>query len=255
MSVSIGVAGALGPELIGRLAPDIEAAGFDGLWVNDTPGADALAALAAAARVTERLRLATGVVPVDRRPVGDIVDAVHRSGLPLERTTIGIGSGAARSRALRLVAQAAEALRDLRPAHVAIGALGPRMRRLAAESADELVLNWLTPEIAAQQAAAAHALAPDCRVVLYIRTALEGAASARLGAEADRYASFPSYAANFTRLGVEVSDTVIDGARALRSRIPEYRSAVDEVVLRAITPDDGIEAYRSFLRTASAALG
>lgn len=254
MSVSIGLAGALGPDLIAELAPEIEAAGFETLWVNDTPDGDALAALAAAAKVTESLRLATGVVPVDRRPVGDIVDAVHRSGLPLERTTIGIGSGAAQTQALRLVARAAELLRDLRPARVAIGALGPRMRRLAAESADEVVLNWLTPDTATEQADEAHALSSDSRVVLYVRTALDASASHRLSVEAQRYASYPSYAANFSRLGIDVFETVIDGAEELRSRIAAYRAAVDEVVLRAITPDDDIEAYRAFVRASAAVL-
>ena len=70
--LSIGVAGSLGPERIARIAGAVEAAGFHALWVNDTPTGDALAAIAAAAEATDRLVLATGVLPVDRRPAAQI---------------------------------------------------------------------------------------------------------------------------------------------------------------------------------------
>ena len=83
---------------------------------------------------------------------------------------------------------------------------------------------------------------------LYVRTALDAAASPRLAEETARYASFPNYAANFERMGVAASETVIDGVDALRERLPRYLAAVDEVVLRAITPDDSLEAYEAFVR-------
>jgi alkanesulfonate monooxygenase SsuD/methylene tetrahydromethanopterin reductase-like flavin-dependent oxidoreductase (luciferase family) len=254
MTVSIGLAGALGPELIGALAPQIEAAGFDALWVNDTPDGDALAALAAAGRVTERLRLATGVIPVDRRPAAAIVDDVRALALPTDRLVVGIGSGGAREGALRRVAEAIETLRALAPTRLAIGALGPRMRRLGVERADGIVLNWLTPTVAGEQSAEAHADDPQTRVVLYVRTALEPSASARLADEAHRYASYPNYAANFARTRTAVTDTVIDGADALEPRLRAYSAAVDEVVLRAITPEDTLDAYRGFLRRAAPSL-
>nr|BFF12158.1 hypothetical protein GCM10025699_34610 [Microbacterium flavescens] len=46
-ALSIGVAAAVGADVAARLAPAVEAAGFHALWVNDTPGNDALAVLAA----------------------------------------------------------------------------------------------------------------------------------------------------------------------------------------------------------------
>ena len=99
-AVSLGVAGSLGPDAIARIAPEVERAGFHTLWVNDTPDGDALAALAAAAGVTERLHLATGVVPVDRRPASVIAADAASLSLPLDRVTIGIGSGMALQGAL-----------------------------------------------------------------------------------------------------------------------------------------------------------
>jgi alkanesulfonate monooxygenase SsuD/methylene tetrahydromethanopterin reductase-like flavin-dependent oxidoreductase (luciferase family) len=248
-ALSIGVAGALGPRAIAALAPEIEQAGFATLWVNDTPDGDAVAALAAAAGVTEGLRLATGVVPVDRRPPRELAEAVAAAGLPAERLTLGIGSGAARSGALARVEDAVATLRALTGARVMVGALGPRMRRLAAERADGVLLNWVPPEEAARQSAELHAGAPATRVALYVRTALQPAASPRLRAEAARYAGYPNYAAHFARMGVGADATVLDGRDAAAHRIPPYLAAVDELVLRAITPGDTVEEYRSFVRT------
>src|SRR5690348_16717227 len=91
--VSIGIAAAAGADVAVRLAPAVERAGFHALWVNDTPGADALEVLAAAAAVTDRLVLATGVLPMDRRTPASIVEQIGALGLPEERLVLGIGSG------------------------------------------------------------------------------------------------------------------------------------------------------------------
>ena len=168
--VSLGVAASIGPELAALLAPAAERAGFHALWVNDTPGADALAVLAAAARTTERLTLATGVLPIDRRSAAEIALQVAARGLPQDRLVLGIGSGRTASGALRLVADAAAELRSAVTATVVVGALGPRMRALAVEESDGVLLSWLTPAVARDQAAVAHASAPHAHVALYIRT-------------------------------------------------------------------------------------
>ncbi|MDT0118310.1 LLM class flavin-dependent oxidoreductase [Microbacterium sp. PRF11] len=246
--VSLGVAGSLGPAAIAEIAPAVERAGFHTLWVNDTPDGDALAALAAAARVTERLRLATGVIPVDRRPADDIADAVASLDLPLDRLTIGIGSGMARQGALGRVRDAAERLHGAGLPRVLVGALGPKMRRAAAESAEGVLLNWVPPREAKEQADALHALAPSTHVAVYVRTAIVSAARERLEAETARYASFPNYAANFERMGVDAIDTTIRDVTELGAALDAYTAAADEVVLRAIVPDDTVEAYIDFAR-------
>jgi alkanesulfonate monooxygenase SsuD/methylene tetrahydromethanopterin reductase-like flavin-dependent oxidoreductase (luciferase family) len=260
-AVSLGVAASIGPDLAAQLAPLAEAAGFRALWVNDTPGADALAVLGAAARTTERLVLATGVLPVDRRSAAQILAEVETIGLPQERLVLGIGSGQARTGVIDLVRAAATELRGALQASVVIGALGPRMRRLAAEESDGVLLSWLTPDVARAQADQAHHLRPTAHVALYVRAGLDPAASPRLRAETARYAGFPSYAANFDRLGVDPDDTVLDAgvldaaaSNGLRGRLERYRGAVDEVVLRAITAGDDLEDYRSFIDRAAALL-
>lgn len=228
-AVSIGLPGTTDHETLRALAPRLERLGFHALWLNDVPGGDSLAGLRAAAAVTDRLGLATGVIPLDRRPVATL----DLAGIPAARTTIGIGSGGARH-PLAVVADGIAELRGRTDAAIAVGALGPRMRRLAARHADAVVLNWLTPAAAARAMDDLRRDAGDragaVRGVLYVRTIVDGAARAALQREADRYGSFASYAANFARLGVQPIDATIDRGATLAAY-----DVVDEVVLRAIT--------------------
>lgn len=251
--VSIGLAGALGPELIARVAPLVEEAGFRTLWVNDTPQGDALAALAAAARSTSTLHLATGVIPIDRRPAPAIVDDVAALALPTDRLLLGIGSGRIRHGALESVREAVETMRSRLDARVVVGALGPRMRQLGAASSDGVLLNWLPAEEAARQSADLHDRHPGTRVIAYVRTALDEAAAPRLREEVEKYAAIPSYAANLARMGVSAADTVFADETALKAGLPAYRSGVDEVVLRAITAGDGFDELADFIERSAPA--
>lgn len=257
--ISIGVAAALGADAIGRLAPAVERAGFASLWVNDTPGADSLAALAAAAKTTSTLTLATGVVPIDRRPPAEIAEAVRSTGVPPERLVLGIGSGGLRRGAVDAVEAAVGDLRgraELADARIVVGALGPRMRALAASDADGVLLSWLTPDAAAAQASEQRAQAPRTHVTLYVRTALDPSAEPLRDEEARRYGGYPAYAANFARLGIDPLDTVLpprDG-RGFAEGAAAYAASVDELVLRAITSGGELDEYVRFVETAGALL-
>jgi alkanesulfonate monooxygenase SsuD/methylene tetrahydromethanopterin reductase-like flavin-dependent oxidoreductase (luciferase family) len=251
MTVSLGIAGALGPDLIARIAVAAEDAGFDALWVNDTPDGDALAGLGAASRGTARLRLATGVIPVDRTPAPEIVAAVRAHEVPPERLVLGIGSGRLREGALAQVGEALDHLRAELPSRVVVGALGPRMRRLGAERGGGVLLNWVPPVEAAEQTRALHAVSPDSHIAVYVRTALDPAAFARLRRESAAYESYPNYAANFARLGVGADATVLEGEQAFDTGLAAYTDAVDEVVLRAVTPTDAFEDYAAFIARAA----
>lgn len=249
--VSVGVAASIGPERAAQLAPLIEAAGFHGLWVNDSPGADALAVLDAAAQATQLLMLATGVLPVDRRAASDIAAQVIERRLPQDRLTLGIGSGQAKTGALRIVSEAAAELRARIDARVVVGALGPKMRSLAVSESDGVLLSWLNPVAALDQASEAHASAPTAHVALYVRAAFDPAARDRLREETARYARFPAYAANFARLGIDPDDTVLDfTVHYPGARLSDYRRGANEVVLRAITAAETLDDYRRFLDAA-----
>ncbi|MDI2098468.1 LLM class flavin-dependent oxidoreductase [Ruicaihuangia caeni] len=241
-----------------ELAPRLEAAGFHTLWVNDTPAGDALASIAVAAEVTATLQLATGVIPIDRRPPLEIAASVDRLGLPLDRLTIGIGSGRVAKGALAVVGEAVAVLRDEIGVPVVVGALGPKMRELAAREADGVVLNWLTPDAAAEAAADAQAASltrpRPAHVVQYVRTIVDPAAREALVAEARRYEAVPAYAANFERLGVTALETTLDASAMTGasesdagSLLDEYLGAVDEVVIRAITAEQTIDDYAQFI--------
>jgi len=249
--VSVGIAASAGEDVARAIAPVLERAGLRALWVNETPGANALDVAAAAAAATSRLAVATGVIPVDRRPPTDVLADLARLDIPRDRLVLGIGSGGARGAGvLALMRDAVGRLRADAGSAVAVGALGPRMRRLAAEEADGVVLNWLTPGAAREQTDAHHARSRAAgrdggRVALYVRTAFDEAALGRLEAEAARYGSYPAYAANFERLGFGPADTVIRPG-ALRARLAQYLAAVDEVVLRAIVPGDDAGDYVRF---------
>ncbi|HEU0183480.1 MAG TPA: LLM class flavin-dependent oxidoreductase, partial [Agromyces mariniharenae] len=182
--------------------------------------------------------LATGVIPLDRRPV----DTLDLRGLPADRTVLGIGSGGARH-PLALVRDGIAALRQATDAAVVVGALGPRMRRLAAEQADGVLLNWLTPDVAADATAELRrdAGARTARSILYVRTIAEEAARPALEAEARRYETVPSYAANFERAGIRAIDATVDDA----ARLGAF-DVVDEVVLRAITPTGSLAELERF---------
>ena len=259
--VSVGVAGALGPERIARIATAVEDAGFHALWVNDTPRGDSIAALSAAAHATRTLALATGVIPLDRRPARDVAAAVRAAGLPARRVSIGIGSGAVSRGALDLVREGVEVLRESTGTTVLVGALGPKMRELAARDADGVLLNWVSPAVAAEQAAQHRAWAGErpTRVVAYARTVVDAAARGRLESEVAGYASAPKYAANFARLGIDPFDTVLpqpdDIGAGIRPGVAAYTDAIDELVLRAITEGDDVEDYVDFVRRAAEAIG
>jgi alkanesulfonate monooxygenase SsuD/methylene tetrahydromethanopterin reductase-like flavin-dependent oxidoreductase (luciferase family) len=238
-AVSIGLMGTTDAGVIRSLAPRLERLGFSSLWLNDVPGGDSLAGLRQAASVTEQLGLATGVIPIDRRPAADL----DLDGLPPERTTIGIGSGGARH-PLALVEDGIATLRQATDASIVVGALGPRMRRLATERADGVLFNWLTPDAAAEAASELRAAAGarDVRSVLYVRTIAEPDARPVLEQEAARYARIPSYAANFARLGIRSIDATLDHAAGLRAY-----DVVDEIVLRAVTVTGSLGELERFV--------
>ncbi|MCC6628684.1 MAG: LLM class flavin-dependent oxidoreductase [Chloroflexi bacterium] len=256
MARGFGVAGALPADLINTLAIAAEQAGYDSFWVNDTPAADSLERLAGAVAVTRRIQLGTGVIPVDRRPAEAIVARARELALPADRVIIGVGSGGMAG-GLARVAAALPVLADL-GLPIVVGALGPKMCRLAGSAADGLLLNWLTPPFATEAAGwaseAARAVGrPAPRRMTYARVALPAGVE-RARTEADRYAAIPAYANHFTRMGVAAVDTIIVGeAGAIQAALAAFEAVLDDVVARAITPTDSEAELMDLLRAAAPA--
>lgn len=251
--VCLGLPGATDSAIISRVARHAEAAGFRALWLNDTPNGDALAGLAIAAESTTTLELATGVVPLDRRPAETLVAALRD--LPLERVTLGVGSGAGRVGALDRVRKGVADLRSAVPVSIVVGALGPAMRELAAREADGVLLSWLRPEDARSAMADLHrdAAGRSVRGALYVRATVSSDARSALEREAAQYASYPNYAAHFDRIGAKAIDTTIDGSDRLAEQVAAYASEVDELVLRAITRGASERELLDFVDTVASA--
>jgi alkanesulfonate monooxygenase SsuD/methylene tetrahydromethanopterin reductase-like flavin-dependent oxidoreductase (luciferase family) len=246
VTLSIGIAGSTSPEGVRRIAAATEAAGYRALWINDTPGGDSLDALAVAAEVTTKIGLATGVVPLDRVSAADIAARVRD--LPADRVRLGIGSGAAKM-SLGLLERGVEELRVHTDVPILIGALGPRTRALAARIADGILFSWLTPGLAAsaREELRRDAGGTPAEAVLYARTIASPASRPALEAEARRYAGFPQYAAHFARLGIDPLDTTID--LLAPGSAWAFRTSVDEVVLRIVTPNGDPEEIVSAIHT------
>lgn len=247
--LGFGVAGALDPRVVRIVAERLEDEGFRTLWINDTPDGDSLSGLAAAAGVTTSLRLATGVISIDRREPAEIIGTVQDYDLPQTRLVVGIG-GSAKPRPLQRVEEALQTLGEELTCRLMVGALGPKMRELGARQSDGLLLNWLTPDaardaVAEKERDANRAGKKGVEACLYVRTALGEAAHVRMVREAERYEHIPSYAANFRRMGVNVLETTVSGdsPELIWHGLDRYRGILDEIVVRAITPSDDPAEY------------
>jgi alkanesulfonate monooxygenase SsuD/methylene tetrahydromethanopterin reductase-like flavin-dependent oxidoreductase (luciferase family) len=140
------------------IAKRVEARGYRSLWVNHPPGADGLGQLARMAAATSRITVGTAVIPVSSVPPEDIVRRIEETGLPSGRLRLGIGSGSG-DHPLRRMTEAVSYLRPRTPAELVVGAIGPRMRALAATGADGVLLSAVTPDLARAAAGEIRALA------------------------------------------------------------------------------------------------
>ena len=252
-----GVEGALAHEIVRELAPAAEAAGYHTFWVNDEAHGDGLAALGEAAAVTTTIRLGVGVIPLDRQGPQRIAARVKELALPLERLTLGVGSGRPAG-GLERVRNGVAELRDAIDATFVVAAIGPRMLSLAGQIADGVLLDWPAPryvegaaEIVARSAAEARRPLPW--IGGYVFTAVGSPGIAKLREEAEYYAAIPSYAAHFARMGVGPMGTVAgaEDATALEERLAQFDAVLDETVVRAVAADETPSAYLAVLAAAA----
>lgn len=244
------------PKVIRAAARDAEAAGYTSFWVNHPGVVDGLAALALAAAETTHIALGVGVIPLHTHGPDRIVADVRTSALPLDRLLLGVGSPNPAS--LARVRTGIAALRSALSTRLCVAALGPRMCHLAGEVADGVVLNWLSPEHARTSAewvragARAAGRSPP-RLFAYVRVAVGANGAVRLEEESRRYAGIPAYAAHFARMGVAPVATAIaaPSAAAVAGALARWDGAVDDVVIRAITPHDTVDETLALLRAAS----
>lgn len=252
-----GVIGALPRDRIRVLAPAAERAGYHTFWVNDEPDGDGLAALREAAAVTSMIRLGVGVIPLDRQGPRQIAERIATLELPVARLVLGVGSGGAAG-GIDRVRAGVSALRQMVNAPLVVGAIGPRLCRLAGEEADGLLLDWVTPAYAAQTVAAVSGAAAETGrsrpwMASYVFTALGPDAIGKLRAEAAHYAAIPSYAAHFARMGADAMAAAVaaEEPRSLRRQLAAFDSVLDETVVRAVVSSETTAAYLALLAAAA----
>jgi probable F420-dependent oxidoreductase len=165
------------------LAREVEACGYDTVWIGEAGGADALTPMALLASATSRLRIASGVLPFQTRtPVLLAQTAATLAHLAPGRIALGLGvssetivgqwHGLPFRRPLAQLREAVGLIRAVlsgervtfegefyrvrnfrllvpaprQPVRIYLAALSPRALELAGQIADGVLLNWMAPE-------------------------------------------------------------------------------------------------------------
>jgi probable F420-dependent oxidoreductase len=248
-----------------EIALEVERAGLETLWIGELVTFDAVALATAIGDRTDRLHLKLGPLAAGVRSPAALAFAVSsvarltgsRVDLALGASSPMIVSGwhdrswdrpAARMRetieALRPILSGERAAyegelvktngfrlrRPLPQTRISVAAFGPEMTRVAAERADEVVLNLVTPEhvagvrAAVEKRASAVGRAPPPLAVWVPVAADPGAEALRqLASQLTIYLAPPGYGEMFARLGFpELVEAARAGARRteLAARIP-----------------------------------
>jgi alkanesulfonate monooxygenase SsuD/methylene tetrahydromethanopterin reductase-like flavin-dependent oxidoreductase (luciferase family) len=244
---------------LGELGSALAALGFTAVWANDNLRRSGLATLAAIAPRASGLEMGLGVAPLSDRSPGEIAGEARALGLPLERLTLGVGSGSSSS--LALVREGVRALRSELPgARIAISALGPRMCALGGEIADVVLLNWAAPqriawarERIAEGAATAGREPPV--VASYVRVAVGTGSTERLLAERAHYAGRTPrpYARLFAAQPQDPTPGVAaDDPAAIPGLLAPHRAALDRCVVRGLPVADSFDGWLAVARAAAA---
>lgn len=234
--------------------------GYRELWANDGRDRSGLATVATAGGDAPGLDLGVGVMPLSERTPAQIADEVRSLAVSAERLIVGVGTGDTSS--LAAVRDGVLALRSRLPGvRLAVGALGPRMCRLAGEVADVVLLNWASPDRIAwsreRVAEGARSAGRDMpRMAGYVRVAIGPGAGDRLVAEADRYRRRPRpYVRLFAEQGAldaEPPGVAAEDPAAVAELLAPYRAALDSCVVRALPAGDSLAAL---IAVADAAAG
>lgn len=298
MRIGIGVSEDLTVPVQRDLAREVEEAGIASLWTNEARGRDALLLCQAWASATEALQVGVGVVPLWSRSAAQLaMSAVTLQEASNGRVLLGIGVShsatmepwhdadyrkpltAARETLTVLRTLFAGGTSDLDgevvsshrfelqisplpdPPRLLLGAMGPKMLRLAGERADGVLLNWSSPDevrsaagVVREASGGAGRDGSSAEVAGYVRFAIdedEDAARDALAREIASYCALPAYAEHFDRQGFGAEVDKVKSA---------YRSGGSEAAAEAVpegmllelgwygrpdaSPDEVLSVYR-----------
>jgi alkanesulfonate monooxygenase SsuD/methylene tetrahydromethanopterin reductase-like flavin-dependent oxidoreductase (luciferase family) len=235
---AFGIAAMNDEAAVARIATTVEHLGYSTFWTNDTPAADGVVVAAQAQEATSSIRIAIGVVAIDRRPPRELAKSLDR--LDPRRVVVGIGAGFS-DRPIASVVRAVKELRNLLPDFkIALAAMGPQMCRAAGRLADVVLLNWMTPERitwARKRIKEGEASRPKdtqpVEVASYIRASVASNDGGLIAEEAARYMAMPHYQRHFEAMGADLTSlgVVLDGDG---SGLTPYEEVLDESVVRAL---------------------
>ena len=233
------------PEpVVASIAKRVEESGYRSVWVNHPPDEDGIGQLARVAAATSRITLGTAVIPVSAVPPETILRRLTEANVPADRLRLGLGSGSGPA-PLRRMADAVGYLGPRTQAEIVVGALGPRMRELAATQADGVLLNTVTPELARAAAAeirdqAQAAGRPVPGVYVNVLVGVGASQISELEGSAAFLSRLPAYAAHFRRTGIRPAQTSIAAEQLsdLPRLLEQWRDTVDEVVLVPVSASE-----------------
>jgi probable F420-dependent oxidoreductase len=234
--------------VVAEEAQRVEALGFSTLWRSAN-----LAMLDTAIRSTKRIRVATGIIPVDSVPAADVI-ATYRSVQRDNpgRFVVGLG-GAHGAQPLTTLNTYLDALDDAGVAADSrvLAALGPNMLALARDRASGAYPFLVTPSYVTDARAALGAGKTLAVLVMVLPTTDREAARQAAATPLDFLTKVGGYRRNLLRQGFSesdidgVSDRLLDGITAwgdldsIAARVAEYRAAgADQVVVRLLGADD-----------------
>ena len=266
--MSIGIAGSkLNLDDLSAVADEaqqVESLGYSTLWI---PGGqdDILPRLDRAVRTTSTIRVASGIIGVERVPAAEVAALytdVQRE--QFGRLVLGLG-GAHGARPLKTVEGFLDELDAAgvpRTARI-LAALGPKMLALARNRADGAYPFLVTPDYVRDTRAV---LGPDRRlaVLLMVIPITDREAARAAAAVPLRFlGTVGGYRNNLLRMGFDETDIdtcshrLVDAVTArgeidaIASRIAQYQEAgADEVVLRLTGVDDDEAPWRARLAEA-----
>ncbi len=243
--------------LVAAEARHVEDLGFVTLWRSGV-----LPIVDVAVRATERIPVATGIIPVSKVAAPDVAATYHALARDHPgRFVVGLG-GAHDSHPLQTLGAYLDALDQAGvPADARVlAALGPKMLTFARDRASGAYPYLVTPSYVAE---ARSRLGPDRLLAVLLMTAPTRDRELVRRAATNPLAFLTTqggYRRNLLRLGFsepdidDVSDQLLDGIVAwgddetIASRIAEYHSAgADQVVLRILDVDDNLATNRTRL--------
>ena len=242
-------------------------AGYSSAWTNARETREPFEACARWTRGP--MTAGISVVPLDAWDIRELARVAGETARTAAGFVLGVGSGRAAEGALELVRAGVATLRREAPAiPIYVGALGPRMLRLAGEVADGAALNWCDTERVAwsrqQVADGARRAGRDpktVRIVEYIRVCVDddpdaartALAVAMLGyaLAGPRRPKDRGYRIHFTRMGFDEVLTELEARRERGEAVEALAADVPpELVAKVGAFGDAATTAASFTRLA-----